>query len=280
MSGFSKDFWDFWAKVARKSLNLSLFGIVFIALAFSACGKKHTPQSKEELKELVRDESVYLGDIDTRDIFDMSELFAAENCEVQCREIRTDFSGIELWDTSSVESMELMFSGATSFNKNLNEWDTSSVKTMRRMFWEATRFNQPLDKWDTSRVEDMSGMFYQAKSFNQPIQGWDTGAVRDMSLMFAGAEAFNQPLNLWNVENVEDMHEMFSFAISFNQPLDLWDISKVRDMSAMFRHARNFKQGLNSWGSLLKEDTNTENIFVKSPLFKDKAPKWLKERRV
>lgn len=230
MSGFSKDFWDFWAKVARKSLNLSLFGVVFIALAFSACGKKHTPQSKEELKELVRDESVYLGDIDTRDIFDMSELFAAENCEVQCREIRTDFSGIELWDTSS--------------------------------------------------VEDMSGMFYQAKSFNQPIQGWDTGAVRDMSLMFAGAEAFNQPLNLWNVENVEDMHEMFSFAISFNQPLDLWDISKVRDMSAMFRHARNFKQGLNSWGSLLKEDTNTENIFVKSPLFKDKAPKWLKERRV
>lgn len=227
MSGFSK---DFWAKVARKSLNLSLFSVLFIALAFSACGKKHTPQSKEELKELVRDESVYLGDIDTRDIFDMSELFAAENCEVQCREIRTDFSGIELWDTSS--------------------------------------------------VEDMSGMFYQAKSFNQPVQGWDTGAVRDMSLMFAGAEAFNQPLNLWNVENVEDMHEMFSFAISFNQPLDLWDISKVRDMSAMFRHARNFKQGLNSWGNLLKEDTNTENIFVKSPLFKDKAPKWLKERRV
>lgn len=255
MSGFSKDFWDFWAKVARKSLNLSLFSVVFIALAFSACGKKHTPQSKEELKELVRDESVYLGDIDTRDIFDMSELFAAENCEVQCREIRTDFSGIELWDTSS-------------------------VKTMRRMFWEATHFNQPLDKWDTSSVEDMSGMFYQAKSFNQPVQGWDTGAVRDMSLMFAGAEAFNQPLNLWNVENVEDMHEMFSFAISFNQPLDLWDISKVRDMSAMFRHARNFKQGLNSWGNLLKEDTNTENIFVKSPLFKDKTPKWLKERRV
>lgn len=101
-----------------------------------------------------------------------------------------------------------------------------------------------------------------------------------MSLMFAGAEAFNQPLNLWNVENVEDMHEMFSFAISFNQPLDLWDISKVRDMSAMFRHARNFKQGLNSWGSLLKKDTNTENIFVKSPLFRDKTPKWLKERRV
>ena len=175
MSGFSKDFWDFWAKVARKSLNLSLFSVVFIALAFSACDKKHTPQSKEELKELVRDESVYLGDIDTRDIFDMSELFAAENCEVQCREIRTDFSGIELWDTSSVESMELMFSGATSFNKNLNEWDTSSVKTMRRMFWEATRFNKPLDKWDTSRVEDMSGSFIKQNPLTNPFKAGTQG---------------------------------------------------------------------------------------------------------
>lgn len=50
MSGFSKDFWDFWAKVVRKSLNLSLFSVVFIALAFSACNKKHTPQSKESSK--------------------------------------------------------------------------------------------------------------------------------------------------------------------------------------------------------------------------------------
>ena len=267
------------AKQGRLNAFNALFLATFIAFGFNACDKKYVPQNKAELKELVRDESVYLGDIDTSGIFDMSELFAAENCERRCQEIRKDYSGIELWDTSSVESMELMFSGASHFNKSLNEWDTRNVKTMRRMFWEATRFNQPLDKWDVSGVEDMSGMFYQAKSFNHPLEGWNVGLVRDMSFMFAGAEAFNQPLNRWNVENVEDMREMFSFAISFNQPLDLWDISKVRDMNAMFKHARAFSQDLGTWGALLNAQTQTHEMFVKSPLFEDKEPKWLKERK-
>lgn len=64
---------------------------------------KYSPKDYDELKALVDDESVNLGDIDTSAITDMSGLFC--DCE------REDFSGIEKWDTSSVADMSYMFSG-------------------------------------------------------------------------------------------------------------------------------------------------------------------------
>lgn len=61
---------------------------------------KYSPKSCDELKELVDDESVNLGDIDTSAITDMSGVF---DCE------REDFSGIEKWDTSKVKNMGSVF---------------------------------------------------------------------------------------------------------------------------------------------------------------------------
>ena len=55
---------------------------------------KYKPSTKTELQELVKDESVYLGDIDTSLITDMSNLFDRSNV------YRRDFSGIESWDVS------------------------------------------------------------------------------------------------------------------------------------------------------------------------------------
>lgn len=42
--------------------------------------KKYQPQSLVQLKALVKDESVYLGDIDTGNIADMSSLFKPDVC--------------------------------------------------------------------------------------------------------------------------------------------------------------------------------------------------------
>ena len=64
---------------------------------------KYSPKTYDELKELVENESVNLGDIDTSAIDDMSSLFDGST--------RKDFSGIEKWDTSSVEDMSDMFRG-------------------------------------------------------------------------------------------------------------------------------------------------------------------------
>lgn len=78
---------------------------------------KYNPKSKDELVELISDESVNLGDIDTSAITDMSYLFNDSK--------RTDFSGIEKWDTSSVEDMSYMFSGAKHFNSDISGWNVS-----------------------------------------------------------------------------------------------------------------------------------------------------------
>ena len=52
---------------------------------------KYHPETKEELLKLCRDESVYLGDIDTSKITDMSDLFRGNDELWYSR----DFSGIE-----------------------------------------------------------------------------------------------------------------------------------------------------------------------------------------
>ena len=68
---------------------------------------KYHPETKEELLKLCRDESVYLGDIDTSKITDMSNLFRGKYNEIK---YSRDFSGIELWNVSNVTDMSGMFS--------------------------------------------------------------------------------------------------------------------------------------------------------------------------
>ncbi len=63
--------------------------------------KLYKPGSLKELRELVNNETVCLGDIDTSLITDMSWLF--------CDSKRTDFDGLETWNTSHVTTMERMF---------------------------------------------------------------------------------------------------------------------------------------------------------------------------
>ena len=64
---------------------------------------KYSPKTKLKLKELVDDESINLGDIDTSAITDMSYLFNSSK--------RTDFSGIEKWDLSKIKNLGAMFEG-------------------------------------------------------------------------------------------------------------------------------------------------------------------------
>ena len=151
--------------------------------------KLYAPQSKDELKGLIYDEDIYLGDIDTSAITDMSELFY--------RSWRKDFSGIESWDVSSVIDMSWMFTFCYNFNQPLDNWDVSSVTNMSEMFAGCTNFNQSLGNWDVGSVTDMSGMFRDCENFNQPLNNWDVSSVTDMSEMFRNCANFNQPLDSW-----------------------------------------------------------------------------------
>ena len=150
--------------------------------------KPYTPKTKTELIAFVDNPNICLGDIDTSLITDMSRLFAPDCCAR-----RTDFTGIESWDTSHVTTMNSMFYCNHLFNAPINKWDVSSVKDMHAMFFEAENFNEHLDAWDVSSVTDMSEMFSKAKSFNQPIGSWD---VMQNPSFFAVAYKFSAGTSL------------------------------------------------------------------------------------
>ena len=202
---------------------------------------KYKPEILKELYEIVQDESIYLGDIDTSLIKDMSGLFSGSE--------REDFSGIETWDTSNVVSMNSMFSFARKFNHNINNWNVSNVEDMGYMFRYAIKFNQPINNWNVHKVKIMNYMFNDAMEFNQDISSWNVESVKDMTCMFEGCSKFNHPLNSWNVSNVENMYCMFAQSFEFNQPLNDWDISNVKDTSYMFYLASKFNQPLDKWNT-------------------------------
>ena len=137
---------------------------------------KYHPETRAELYNLCIDESVYLGDIDTSKITDMSKLFIG-NEEIK---YSRDFSGIELWDVSNVTDMSSMFS-LSSFNQDISSWDVSNVTNMSSMFSRSS-FNQDISSWDVSNVTDMRCMFSES-SFNQDISSWNV-PNGDMKALF------------------------------------------------------------------------------------------------
>ena len=91
---------------------------------------KYHPETKAQLLKLCRDESVYLGDIDTSKITDMRDLFKGDD---YFNLYSRDFSGIESWNVSNVTDMSGMFS-ESSFNQDISSWDVSNVTDMSHMF--------------------------------------------------------------------------------------------------------------------------------------------------
>lgn len=119
------------------------------------------------------------------------------------------------------------FKGCTSFNPdNITKWNTRYVKSMSGMFSGATSFDRDISQWNTESLQNASFMFTGATSFNANLTNWFTGNIKNMASMFQGATTFNQPIDVWDVRNVENMDNMFNGASAFNQDLSMW-CSKV-----------------------------------------------------
>lgn len=116
---------------------LNVLLVLFIAFSLAGCKKtyKYNPETKEELKTLVDNESISLGDINTSKITDMSKLFQYSE--------RDNFTGIEKWNVSKVENMDGMFNEASNFNQDIGNWDVSNVKYMNGMFTSSPPENNP-----------------------------------------------------------------------------------------------------------------------------------------
>jgi surface protein len=159
-----------------------------------------------------------------------------------------------------------MFSGATSFNREIRPWDVSSVTDMSYMFSGAIAFNHSLGTtglttlfpkygWNVSQVTDMSGMFQSATAFAADIGSWDVSSVTNMGRMFYGATSFNSPLGVWDVSSVTNMGMMFYGATSFSgittvvyvADIGRWDVSSVTSMGGMFYGATSFNPFVLLW---------------------------------
>ena len=156
--------------------------------------KKYKPQNRYELLELVKNKSIYLGDICTSAITDMGNLFL--------RAKRKNFSGIEYWDTSNVITMEGMFAECKHFDIPIGCWDVSKVKDMSFMFYGCATFNQPLNDWDVSSVENTESMFNGARAFNQPLDSWKPANLKNQHCMFHDCESFTYSLGNQHKEPV------------------------------------------------------------------------------
>lgn len=207
---------------------------------------QYYPATRVELKALVDDEKISLGDIDTSRITDMSYLFEDTD--------RDDFSGIETWNVSNVRDMTGMFVNASFLSsEDLSGWDVSNVENMSSMFSGAESFNGDISQWDVSGVKDMSEMFDAAESFNGDISQWDVSNVTNMAWMFNSATLFNGDLSRWNVSKVTEMAYMFRDASSFSGDLSQWDVSNVQSMCGMFLGASSFASDPRKWKNVGEE---------------------------
>ncbi len=181
------DYFDILSKLSKAKDKAKFLDILIDGV--KSKGKSYQPKTKAELKKLVRNRNIYLGDIDVSNIGNFVELFMDST--------RRDFGGIEKWDTSNVTDMEACFYNAKHFNEDISSWNVAKCKNFKAMFYDAISFNKPLNAWNVSCARDMGGMFYGAEKFNQPLDSWDISKVENMSGMFEYAESFNQDLNAW-----------------------------------------------------------------------------------
>lgn len=141
---------------------------------------KYNPQTKSELEALVRDERVYLGEIDTSAITDMSRLF----CNIKLEIKRKDFSGIASWDTSNVRDMSSMFVFCREFNEPIGCWDVRKVVKMDYMFDYCKSFTQSLDSWQLTSLESAECILPESYSAAIPtdLEKWRKKARRSYNL--------------------------------------------------------------------------------------------------
>lgn len=188
--------------------------------------KKYQPKSNSELKELVKDLNIHLGDIDVSKIDDFSEVFV--------RDKRKNFDGLETWDMSKAKNLARMFAWCENFNHNINNWDVSNVTKMDSLFEGCDKFNQPLDKWNVSKVRTMEYIFGGCENFNQPLNSWNVSNCDSFQGSFHNCKKFNQPLNNWKLGKVFCTSKMFYGTKSFNQNLSMWDSSEWSSYRHMF----------------------------------------------
>ncbi|MCT0449089.1 BspA family leucine-rich repeat surface protein [Lactococcus lactis] len=197
------------------------------------------------------------GKLDTSKVNSMTAMFSGASSLTSL--------DVSKWETSKVNNMAQMFSGASSLTSlDVSKWDTSKVNNMTQMFVQASSLTSlDVSKWDTSKVNNMTQMFAGASSLTSlDVSKWDTSKVVSMTAMFLEDSSLaSLDVSKWDTSKVVDMSSVFLGASSLTS-LDVskWDISKVADMSSLF-------SGASSLTSLDFSNWNTSNVEDMSSMF-------------
>ena len=145
---------------------------------------KYFPETREELKEIIRMEIEKQGGVNV---------------------------DLNMIDTSKITDMNNMFNKYTSLqNLDVSVWDVSNVKYMNGMFFGCTSLKSlDVRGWDVSNVEYMNGMFSDCESLETlDISGWDVSNVTNMKYMFYGCKSLHTDIRKWKIRtnNIDNMY--------------------------------------------------------------------------
>lgn len=168
---------------------------------------KYQPQTKEELIQIIKDETqrqlnatyeyieadddryglvtIDLNFIDVSKITDMSYVFNEaiswwnKDLVIEFEDFQGFYLLIDKWDTSNVTNMEGMFYDV-EFRADLYDWNVRNVKNMSMMFNSCGLFDSNLCRWDTGKVEEMECMFHENYCFDMDtIRNWNISSLKD-----------------------------------------------------------------------------------------------------
>ena len=184
-------------------------------------------------------------------------------------------------DTHLLTDMSRMFYESTNLKRivGLENFDTSHVQSFELMFgWDPQLMDiGDLSKWDVSKVENFNEMFQLDKNLTNigNLDNWDVSQAKSFEMMFMGTEKLESigSLKDWQVKNVTDMPGMFLLSSIVGVDMSNWDVSSLRDVSYMFAYNYNphftnlelpnfSKAKLETWLQAFLDDNYLENINI------------------
>ena len=202
-------------------------------------------------------------------------------------------AGVADWNVEQFTGFFAIFSGCTSFDRDLSAWATKFVKntslSMGELFNNCTSFTNGgvggvgagLDSWQLNNVTGMGTMFAGTCGFNDRLDSWDTSRVTNMASMFSGNSAFTNAgvsgallgIDAWDTSAVTDMGFMFSnYRAGAGFYVGSWDTSNVTDMERMFGSTTFQFSDFGTWNNGSIDNWDVSNVTTMSQMFNDVSP--------
>ena len=185
---------------------------------------KYQPQTKEELIQIIKDETQR----------QLDEAYERYNDFEESDEDDDSFDDVyELYEEEGLVTIDLNFvdvSKITDMSYVFHEAISYENEDLDIEFDDFQGFYLLIDRWDVSNVTNMEGMFQEVE-FSADLYDWNVSNVKNMSYMFDECGVFDSNLSSWNTSNVENMSGMFDEEnyLFDADTIRKWDVSGLKD---------------------------------------------------